>query len=130
MNSSDPKSLVSNAASTEHSRAVVVAIGVVVGFVYAMFCFALGYFGVEVMGLLLVLLAGSLVSATLGYFAGYKWGASVLAQCAGTAPYSLLLLLGGGLSLGDRLMNLIFMIGPAMIGTFMGSRIRHRRCAA
>ncbi|HWL63294.1 MAG TPA: hypothetical protein VNQ32_10870 [Steroidobacteraceae bacterium] len=106
------------------------AVGVPVGFIYAMFCFALGYFGAAVVGLFLALLVGALVSGTLGYFAGHKWAASTLAQCAGTTPYTLLLLLGGGISLGDRLVSLIFMIGPAVIGTFVGSRIRTSRRAA
>jgi len=133
MNHPNTESALSRTAAleqrSEHSRAVAVVVGAVVGFVYAMFCFALAYFGAPIVGLVVGLALGALISATLGYFAGSKWKSSALAQCAGTAPYTLIFLIGGGISLADRLASLILMIGPAVIGTFVGFRIRHRRAA-
>jgi hypothetical protein len=103
---------------------------VAVGFFYAVFLFSLGYFGVAALGLVVAVLAGTVVSAVLGYYTARNWAVSVFAQCGGTAPYTLLLLLGGGLSMGDRLVNLFVMIGPAVIGTPIGVGIRRYQRAA
>ena len=76
------------------SSSAVWPVGLVAGFFYALFAFSFGFFGVANVGLIAILLVGTVVALALASRAYRRWRASLLAQCVGTAPYSLLLLLG------------------------------------
>ena len=97
------------------------------GFVFAMFCFAMAFFGTGAIGFIAVSALGIFVFMTLAYFSQSHWIVSAVAKAVGTAPYVLLLELDQ--TPAGRLLVPLVLMGPIFIGTYVGFMIRSRRRA-